>query len=147
MKRLDLILKIEWILVIAMSVLFLSSVFCFAMNKSAEAVSLLKGIVVLAIFLFAAYIRASYLNDNLPKDVLDEKAKLAERKNYESALTYIVEEKFGHRSRFVRRFGDKTYEKFINHGLIVVTSSSKKEWKLTDKGCIEFNALESSTFA
>ena len=131
MKRLKIILNLMWVLVISISVLFLSAIAFFVYDNSGVSAFLFKCIALLAIVLFGLYIRVSYIRDNFSKEEQEEIAKKKESENYGNALFYVVSEECGSKNRFIRRYGKNMYEYFVDKGIILAVS--EKKWHVTDK--------------
>lgn len=131
MKKLKFYEYLEICFVVLICFFALITVCCFVASKFEEAKYALWCTLGIGVLFFAAYIRESYLKDNLPKDVTDRLKHQKENENYEKALSYVVTEEAGHKSRFVRRFGEKIYNNFVENNVI---TSTKKEWRVTEIG-------------
>ena len=131
MKRIKFYRKAEIWLISLICVLLFVATLCVSWSKTLYAKYLFFGIIALGIVYFAMYIRVSYLYDNLSLKVKNSIARKKEQENFNKAVLYVKEEKFGRKSRFVRRFGEKTYNEFVKLGIITSTGN---EWNVTDFG-------------
>ena len=131
MKRINFYRKAEIWLISLICVILFAATLCVSLDKTLYAEYLFFGMIALGIMYFALYIRVSYLHDDLPPRVKNSITQKKEQENFNKAILYVKEEKFGHKSRFVRRFGEETYNEFVKLGII---TSTTKEWNVTDFG-------------
>ena len=132
MKKIDFLQKAEFcVLCLVVSLVLIATMFV-SFHREDIASILLYTSIGFAVLGFALYIRKSYLLDKLPKEKVEELKTQKKNADVEQAKLYVAEEKFGYKSRFIRRFADNAYQKLIDLG-IIYCSANGKEWFIRTK--------------
>ena len=133
MKKIDFLQKAEFCVLCLVVFLILIATMFVSFHREDIASILLYTSLGFAVLGFALYIRKSYLLDKLPKEKVEELKTQKKNADIEQAKLYVAEEKFGHKSRFIRRFGDNAYQKLIDLGIIYCSANGKKWFIRTKK--------------
>ena len=131
MKTLNF-LKIAQLIVVAILFIFLLCIaFSIAYVECRGLYWLLGATLSVMIVYFYLELRLSYLVSNLSNEDLFAMKNTEYQNTQIEAFDYAVTEDNGHRTRFVRRYGQSVYDLFIKKGIISDYPLENK-WQITN---------------
>lgn len=132
MKKIRIIEKFEVVSIVLVAVCLLGYIISFVVNANELGCLFYIPAAILGVTCFALEIWKTYLYDNLSKEEKEEILQKQDEDLYQDALNYISSEKFGHITRFQRRYGEKVYEKLVAEGYILDYPKENK-WAINNR--------------